>query len=94
MLSGKRGETKTTSVFLNLIAAVLLTPTILAIYSAIRRDHEAYGAFGTILFFVGLPVYGLASSRALPMLSLSSQYASATTDGRDLDHRGRSGDAC
>ena len=80
MLSGKRGYEDNLG-FLNLIAAVLLAPTILAIYSAIRRDHEAYGAFGTILFFVGLPVY-LASSRALPMLSLSSQYASATTDAQ------------
>ncbi len=65
--------------FLNLVAAVLLAPTVLAIYSAIRRDNEAYAAFGTILFFVGMAVY-LASSRAFPMLSLSSQYASATTD--------------
>lgn len=72
MLSGKRGYEDNLG-FLNLIAAVLLAPTILAIYSAIRRDHEAYGAFGTILFFVGLPVY-LASSRALPMLSLSSPW--------------------
>lgn len=64
---------------LNLIAAVLLAPTVLAIYSAIRRDHEAYGAFGTILFFVGLAVYS-SGSRALPMLSLSNQCASATTE--------------
>jgi hypothetical protein len=67
--------------FLNLIGVALLAPTFLAIYSAIRRDHEAYGVFGTILFFVGLAVY-LASSRALPMLSLSGQYASATTDAQ------------
>jgi hypothetical protein len=63
----------------NLIGAVLLAPTFLAIYSAIRQDHEAYAAFATILFLVGLAVY-FASSRALPMLSLSGQYASATTD--------------
>jgi hypothetical protein len=67
--------------FLNLIGVALLAPTFLAIYSAIRRDHEAYAVFGTILFFVGLAVY-LASSRALPMLSLSGQYASATTDAQ------------
>lgn len=59
----------------------LLAPTFLASYSAIRRDHEAYGALGTILFFVGLAVY-LASSRAFPMLSVSGQYASATTDAQ------------
>jgi hypothetical protein len=67
--------------FLNLIAVILLAPTVLAIYSATRRDHEAYGALGTILFFVGLAVY-LASSRAFPMLSLSGQYASATTEAQ------------
>src|ERR1017187_8454703 len=49
--------------FLNLIGAALLAPTVLAIYSALRRDHEAYAAFGTILFFVGLAVY-IAGSRA------------------------------
>ena len=67
--------------FLNLVGAALLAPTILAIYSALRRDHEAYAAFGTVLFFVGLAVY-VASSRAFPMLSLSGQYASATTDAQ------------
>jgi len=67
--------------FLNLIAIVLLAPTVLAIYSAIRQDNEAYAAFGTILFFVGMAVY-LASSRAFPMLALSGQYASATTDAQ------------
>ena len=67
--------------FLNLVGAALLAPTILAIYFAIRRDHEAYGALGTMLFFVGLAVY-VASSRAFPMLSLSGQYALATTDAQ------------
>ena len=67
--------------FLNLMGVVLLAPTILAIYSAIRRDNEAYAAFGTIVFFVGLAVY-IASSRAFPMLSLSGQYGSATTDAQ------------
>lgn len=66
---------------LNIIGAAFLAPTILAIYSALRRDSEAYAAFGTILFFVGLAVY-LASSRAFPVLSLSSQYAVATTDAQ------------
>jgi hypothetical protein len=66
---------------LNIIGTALLTPTFLAIYAALREDSEAYAAFGAILFFVGMAVY-LANSRAFPMLSLSSQYASATTDGQ------------
>ena len=66
---------------MNLIGVVLLAPTILAVYSVLRGDNEAYAAFGTILFFVGMAVY-LANSRAIPMLSLSGQYASATTDAQ------------
>ncbi len=66
---------------LNIVGAAFLAPTILAIYSALRRDHGAYAALGTILFFVGLAVY-LASSRAFPMLSLSGQYAAAATDAQ------------
>jgi len=66
---------------LNIIGAALLAPTLLAIYSALRRDNEAYAAFGTILFFVGIAVY-VASNRAFSMLSLSGQYASASTDAQ------------
>jgi Domain of unknown function (DUF4386) len=66
---------------LNIFGAVLLAPTIFAIYTALRRDDEACVTFGTILFFVGMAVY-LANSRAFPMLSLSSQYAAATTDAQ------------
>ncbi|HMD96109.1 MAG TPA: hypothetical protein VKM93_02095 [Terriglobia bacterium] len=66
---------------LNIIGAALLAPTFVAIYSALRRDNEAFGALGTILFFLGVAVY-IASSRAFPMLSLSGQYASATTDAQ------------
>ena len=80
MLSGKRGYEDNLG-FLNLIGAALLAPTILAIYFAIRRDHEAYGALGTMLFSWGWPFMSRAS-RALPMLSLSSKYARATTDAQ------------
>ena len=67
--------------FLNIVGAALLIPTILAIYSALKRENEAYAALGTILFLVGIAVY-IAGSRAFPMLSLSSQYASATTEAQ------------
>jgi len=66
---------------LNLVGAVLLAPMVFAIYSALRRDNEAYAALGTILFFVGIAVY-LAGNRAFTMLSLSGQYASAATDAQ------------
>ena len=66
---------------LNIVGAALLAPTFLALYFALRRDNEGFGAFGTILFFVGLAIY-LASNRAFAMLSLSGQYASATTEAQ------------
>lgn len=66
---------------LNIVGAILLTPTFFAIYSALRRDDEAYGAFGTILFFVGIAIY-LAGNRAFSMFSLSLQYTSATTEAQ------------
>lgn len=67
--------------FLNIVGAALLAPTILAVYAALRRDNEAYAAFGAILFFVGIAAY-LSGNRAFPMLSLSHQYASATSDAQ------------
>jgi hypothetical protein len=66
---------------LNLVGAALLVPTILAVYSALRRSNEAFGALGAILFFMGIAVY-IAGSRAFPILSLSRQYAAATTDAQ------------
>jgi hypothetical protein len=64
---------------INIVGAALLAPTFLALYFALRHDDEGFGAFGTILFFVGMAIY-LASNRAFAMLSLSGQYASATTE--------------
>jgi hypothetical protein len=66
---------------LNLIGAAFLTPAFLAMYFALRREHEPWAALGAILFFMGMAVY-LASNRAFAMLSLSGQYASATTDAQ------------
>jgi len=66
---------------LNLIGAAFLTPTFLAMYFALRREHEPWAALGAILYFMGMAVY-LASNRAFAMLSLSGQYASATTDAQ------------
>ncbi|MGA2905890.1 MAG: DUF4386 family protein [Candidatus Korobacteraceae bacterium] len=66
---------------MNIVAAALLAPTILAVYFALRHDNEGYAAFGTVLFFVGIAVY-LAGSRAFSMLSLSHQYANAATEAQ------------
>ena len=67
--------------FLNLVAAALLAPTILAVYGALRGDNRTMGALGAILFFVGIAVY-VAHNRAFPMLSLSRAYAAAASDAQ------------
>jgi hypothetical protein len=66
---------------LNIVGAALLAPAILAIYSALKRGNEAYAGLSRIFFFVGMAIY-LAENRAFPMLSLSHQYAVATTDAQ------------
>jgi hypothetical protein len=66
---------------LNLIGAALLTPAFLAMYFALRREHEPWAALGAILFFMGMAVY-LAENRAFAMLALSGQYASAATEAQ------------
>lgn len=64
---------------LNMIGAFLLVPTVLAIYSLLRKDQQTFAGLGALLFFVGVAVY-VAGNRGFPMLSLSRQYASAVTD--------------
>ena len=51
----------------------------LALYVALRRTNKSYMAIATILGFLGIAVY-FASNTAFSMLSLSEQYAAATTD--------------
>jgi hypothetical protein len=51
----------------------------LALYAVLRRTNKSYMAIATILSFLGIAVY-FASNTALSMLSLSEQYAAATTD--------------
>jgi hypothetical protein len=64
--------------FLGIIAYVLLLPTLLALYVALKRASQSWMAIGTTLAYVGIAVY-LASNTAFSMLSLSSQYAASTT---------------
>jgi hypothetical protein len=67
--------------FLNIAGAFLFIPAVLAIFFVLRRDNQAFAALGGILFFIGIAVY-LAGSRAFPMLLLSREYATATTDAQ------------
>jgi hypothetical protein len=64
------------------IAAVsLLVPMFLAVYIALRRASASFMAVATALYFVGIAAY-LATETAFSMLSLSDQYAAATTDAQ------------
>ena len=58
---------------------VLLVPIVLTLYVALRRASESLMAVATALYFVAIAAY-FASNTAFEMLSLSDQYAAATTD--------------
>jgi len=60
---------------------VLFVPMFLAIYIALRRISPSFMAIATALGLVGIATY-FASNTAFEMLSLSSQYAAATTDAQ------------
>jgi hypothetical protein len=53
----------------------------LALYVALRRANRSYMAIAALLGFTGIAVY-FASNTAFSMLSLSDQYAAATTDAQ------------
>ena len=53
----------------------------LALYAVLKRANKSYMAIATALGFLGIAVY-FASNTAFSMLSLSDQYAVATTDAQ------------
>jgi hypothetical protein len=53
----------------------------LGLYAALRRTNRSSMTLATMLGFVGIAVY-VASNQAFSMLSLSDQYAVATTDAQ------------
>jgi hypothetical protein len=59
----------------------LFVPIFLAIYVAIRRANESYTALALTLAITGVAVF-LATNNPFSMLSLSNQYAAATTDAQ------------
>jgi hypothetical protein len=63
---------------LDITAVALLVPMFLAVYIALRQTSASVMAIATTLSFVGIGVY-LATETAFSLLSLSSQYADATT---------------
>lgn len=59
----------------------LFVPMFLALYVALRRTSPPFMAIATTFALVGIAVY-YASNTAFEMLSLSNQYAAATTDAQ------------
>lgn len=70
--------------FLNvfdLINYALVGVMFVALYAALRQTSKRYMATATVLGLVGIIVY-FVSNQALPMLSLSNQYATTTTEAQ------------
>ena len=64
-----------------IVDMVLLVPILLALYVWLRRSSPSWMTLGTALGFVSIAAY-FASNPAFQMLSLSHQYAAATTDAQ------------
>lgn len=65
----------------NVINAILTIPLYLALYQTHRKGCPAYAALALILFLLGTAIYA-ANNRSLSMLTLSHQYAAATTEAQ------------
>jgi hypothetical protein len=66
---------------LNLLLTAATIPIFLALFAAHRRKQPAGGACALIVATIGIAVF-YATNRALPMLALSHQYESATSDAQ------------
>jgi len=62
-----------------IVDQVLMVLVLLALYVALRRPSQSFMAVALTLGLVGIAVY-FASTTAFEMLSLSDQYAAATTE--------------
>jgi len=62
----------------DLVNYALVALMFLALYAVLRRTNKSYMAIATVLGLLGIAAY-FASNTALSMLSLSDQYAVATT---------------
>jgi hypothetical protein len=67
---------------LDIASIALFGPMFLALYLALKRDNESYMAIATLFAFIGIAVFIAPRSATLSMLSLSDQYAAATTEAQ------------
>jgi hypothetical protein len=64
---------------LNILISLLTVPLYLAFYAALRQTRRVHVTLALIIFCLGASIY-IAKNAALPMLSLSYQYANATDE--------------
>ena len=65
----------------DIVIMVLWGPMSLALYAALKQSNKTWSLIATAFVFVGMAVY-LATNTAFSMLSLSHQYAAATTEAQ------------
>lgn len=63
----------------NIITIASAVLVFLAIYVAHERRYPAAAALAALLLFIGATIY-ISNNKALPMLTLSNQYAQATSE--------------
>jgi hypothetical protein len=63
----------------DIVIMILWGPMSLALYAALKQCNKTWAMIATTFVFVGMAVY-LATNTAFSMLSLSHQYAAATTE--------------
>jgi len=68
---------------LGILAYVILFPVILSLFIILRKTSQSWTAIATIMTFIGMAVY-FASNTAFSLLSISNQYAAATTDAQKI----------
>jgi hypothetical protein len=63
----------------DIVIMILWGPMSLALYAVLKQSNRTWSLIATSFVFVGMAVY-LATNTAFSMLSLSHQYAAATTE--------------
>jgi len=66
---------------LNIIMTALGIPMFFALYATHQKVNQPFAALAMIISLIGVAVF-YATNRAFPMLDLSRQYASATSDAQ------------
>jgi hypothetical protein len=64
---------------LDMLSVTLQGVMFLALYMALRRDHESWALVGLFLAGIGVPVFVTPRAATLAILPLSQQYGAATT---------------